>query len=64
MPDETSQNNLPSPKIDPLMDHPEMVVEPLQGEKQRGPSKFELFWEQILHAGLIEPALRVGTVVV
>ena len=64
MPDEAQNNNLTSQKIDPLLDYPEGMVEPQRGEKQRGPSKFELFWEQIVHAGLIEPALRVGTVVV
>ena len=64
MPDETLNKTLTSQKIDPLSDYPEGMVEPRQGEKQRGPNKFELFWEQILHAGLIEPTLRVGTVVV
>lgn len=63
MPDESSNNNRSSVEIDPLQDHPEMRIEPHQGEKHGGPSRFELFWEQISHAGLIEPALRVGTVI-
>lgn len=49
---------------DPLSDFPGKEVKSKKGETERVTSNFELFWERITHAGLIEPVLRVGTVLV
>jgi hypothetical protein len=62
MSDESSQQNSPSPRIDPLKDFPGQDPKSTNGGVQRGFSQFELFWERISQAGLIEPALRVGTI--
>lgn len=51
-----TEDPLHSPKIQP--------EKPAQGdEKQDAVSGFEQIWEQITHAGLVEPALRAGTLV-
>ncbi len=61
MSDETSQNNS-SPGIDPLKDFPGQDPKSASGVVQQGFTQFELFWERISQAGLIEPVLRVGTI--
>lgn len=60
---------------DPLKDDSPLTADPLlpieprkeetaQGEESRDAvTQFEQFWEQITHAGLVEPALRAGTLI-
>ncbi len=62
MPEETSGNNFSINGYDPLSDFP---GQNLPHPKQEGPqsvNRFDLFWRRIASAGLIEPVLRVGTV--
>lgn len=62
MPDSTSKlkNNLNG--YDPLSDFPGQAETNQKQESAERVNNFELFWERISNAGLIEPALRVGTV--
>jgi len=54
--------NSSSPGYDPLKDFPGQDVGSANGAIQQGFSQFELFWERISQAGLIDPVLRVGTI--
>jgi len=62
MPDSASKrkNNLNG--YDPLSDFPGQAGSIPKKETAERVNHFELFWERISNAGLIEPALRVGTV--
>ncbi len=49
---------------DPLLPIEPRKEETAQGEESRDAvTQFEQFWEQITHAGLVEPALRAGTLI-
>jgi hypothetical protein len=64
MPENTSGNNSSSNGYDPLSDFPGRKLSPQKQRDNQGFHKFELFWRRIANAGLIEPVLRVGTVLV
>lgn len=62
MSDGPLDRNSASHGYDPLSDFPGQEVISQEGGTERVSSNLELFWERITHAGLIEPVLRVGTV--
>jgi LysM repeat protein len=56
---ENEQKKGPQVAGDPLTDFPLPEAESEEGQEKQ--SRFELFWETISQAGLIEPVLRIGT---
>jgi len=65
-----TENHLQSPTPNfegdlPIEDQP--LNDPVDGtqavESIDSPSRFEIVWEQIVHAGLVEPAMKIGTLV-
>ena len=62
MSDETSQKNPKLPGYDPLVDFPGQETKPAIRVVKQRVGKFGIFWERLSQAGLIEPVLRVGTI--
>ncbi len=62
MTDETVIGTPPPPGYDPLRDFPGQEGQRHTEDTLPKSSHFVLFWERISQAGLIEPALRVGTI--
>lgn len=61
MSDDIQKSETSPTGYDPLLDFPGLDAESQKGEAEQRISGFESFWESISNAGLIEPALRVGT---
>jgi murein DD-endopeptidase MepM/ murein hydrolase activator NlpD len=62
MPEESSGNNSSLNGYDPLSDFPGQNLPPKEQGDPQVLNKFELFWRRVANAGMIEPVLRVGTV--
>jgi murein DD-endopeptidase MepM/ murein hydrolase activator NlpD len=62
MTDGIFDDNSPNHGYDPLSDFPDIEESTRKGGVARVASNVGTFWENITHTGLIEPILRVGTV--
>lgn len=62
MPEETAGKNASSNGFDPLLDFPGQNTRPKPERGNQDINPFELFWRRVSNVGLIEPVLRVGTV--
>lgn len=62
MPDGSTKKQPSSNGVDPLSDFPGQSVKPRKRGTAQGVNQFELFWQRVSNAGLVEPVLRVGTV--
>ena len=62
MPDGQTGKPSSSSGVDPLSDFPGQHIKTSKRGTDRGVNQFELFLQRVTNAGLIEPVLRVGTV--
>ena len=63
MSDETAHKEYPPAENSLLPDRTGRDSDSPLGEANKGSTKYELFWERVSRTGLIEPILRIGTIV-